>query len=36
MHGNGLMADSGDASGNACGWRGFQMLPPLFCARWRA
>lgn len=36
MHGDGFMAGSGDASGHACGWYGFEMLPPLFCARLRA
>lgn len=36
MHGDGLMAGSDDASGHACGWHGFDMLPPLFDARQRA
>jgi hypothetical protein len=36
MHGEGFMTSSIDASDHACDWHGFQMLPPLFCARWRA
>lgn len=35
MHQDGFMMSSDDANGHACDWRGFEMLPPLFYARWR-